>query len=112
MPPVEPPVLEITTPRIPPIENIPITISLFAYSSGRVNTTEGVYIHVSGFPEGSYFNKGYVNGSIWIFNATEFGEVELTLPMFFSGDVALLIVAAIEDFSQESLVNLTVVFQQ
>lgn len=108
LPPVEPPVLEITTPRIPPIENIPITISLFAYSSGRVNTTEGVYIHVSGFPEGSYFNKGYVNGSIWIFNATEFGEVELTLPMFFSGDVALLIVAAIEDFSQGSLVNLTV----
>ena len=108
MPPVEPPVLEITTPTVSPIEDTgPITILLFAHS-GMDNTTEGVYIHVSGFPEGSYFNKGYKNGSVWIFNATEFGEVELNVPTFFSGNVALLIVAMIENVSQQSTVNFVV----
>jgi hypothetical protein len=105
---VEPPILEITTPRMPPVEDTgPVTILLFAHS-GMDNTTEGVYIHVSDFPEGSYFNKGYRNGSVWIFNATEFGEVELNLPMFFSGNVTLLIVATIENISRQSLVNFIV----
>ena len=108
MPPAEPPVLEITTPRVPPIEGSPITISLVAQSSRMVNTTEGVYIHVSGFPEGSYFNKGYMNGSIWTFNATQFGEIELTLPTYFSGDVDLSVVALYNGASRESSVHFTV----
>ena len=108
IPPIEPPVLEITTPRVPLIEGTPITILLVAHSSEAINTTEGVYIHVSGFPDGSYFNKGYKNGSVWIFNATEFGEIELILPSYFSGDVDLFIIATHNGASRENLVHFTV----
>jgi hypothetical protein len=95
-------------PGVPPIEGSPVTILLVAQSSGMVNTAEGVYIHVSGFPEGSSFNNGYRNGSIWTFNATQFGEIELTLPTYFSGDVDLSVVATFNGASRESSVHFTV----
>ena len=44
-------------------------------------------IHVDGFPRGSMFNKSSFNGSVWTFTGPDFGEVELTLPQFFSGEI-------------------------
>lgn len=104
---MEPPVIEISTTG--GIEGTPVTISLSAsLTDVNVTSMEGIVIYVTGFPEGSSFNKGFSNDSVWTFAETDFGEVELTLPQYFSGDVVLMATATYSSVSRVGTVDFTV----
>ena len=100
-PPMEPPILQLSSPG--GIEGIPIIITLSASIPGDNESTivDDLVIHITHFPEGSTFNRGKYNGKSWEINSTEFGEVELTLPPFFSGSVVLSILASNGQVSRE-----------
>ena len=104
---LEPPILELSSTG--GIEDMPVAITLSASVAGD-NTTikDGLVIHVTQFPQGSAFNKGVFNGSVWIFNSTEFGETELSLPEHFSGSIVLMTVASSGGVSREGTLGITV----
>ena len=105
---MEPPVLELSSPG--GIEDVPVVIFLSASPSSE-NTTavyDEIVVYISLLPEGSAFNKGSFNGTIWRFNSTEFGEIELTLPKHFSGSVAVLAVASHQGVSREGTLGLVI----
>ena len=107
---MEPPILELSSPG--GIEDAPVVIFLSASPAGE-NTMAAaddelvVYI-ISLLPEGSAFNKGTFNGTVWRFNSTEFGETELTLPEHFSGSIVILAVASHQGISREGTLGLVI----
>lgn len=105
---MEPPILELSSPG--GIEDVPVVIFLSA-SPASENTTaaaDELLVYISLLPEGSAFNKGTFNGTVWRFNSTEFGETELTLPKHFSGSIILLAVASYQGISREGTLGLVV----
>jgi hypothetical protein len=91
-------------------EGKPFTVVLSASLVGINDThiVEGLVLHVSGFPRGSTFNKGSFNGSVWTFTGPEFGEVELTLPQFFSGEIILSAAAVFSGTVREGTLHFMV----
>ena len=82
-------------------ESVTVFLSASLAGINGTRTDEGLVLHVDGFPRGSMFNKGSFNGSVWTFTGPDFGEVELTLPQFFSGEVILSAIA--EPVNSETL---------
>ena len=100
-PPMEPPILQLSSAG--GMEGMPVILTVSADVAGDNNMTirAGLIIHISQFPQGSSFNKGVFDGTSWKLDSTEFGELELYLPEFFSGNIALSIIASYNQVSRE-----------
>ena len=100
-PPPEPPIFEIPL-SVTGVENEPLLIQIDASIPGT-EEREGLVVYVDNLPLGSTFNQGREEGGRWIFNPSEFGAVELNLPMDYSGRLELRITATAAGASRQRL---------
>ena len=88
--------------------------TIIVFLSARVSGVNGIQndkelvLHITAFPRGSLFNKGSFNGTVWTFTRQEFGEIELTLPPFLSGDIILTAVANNSGITREGTLRFIV----
>ena len=88
MPPLEPPILDFTSPG--GLEDEPIVIRVTARPVRNVTSADGLIITIAGLPAAAILSNGsrIVEGT-WKLVQDEFGDVELQLPIHFSGRLQL-----------------------
>lgn len=104
-PPVEPPVLTISS--LGGTEDAPVPVHLSA-SDAASTSTAGVVVKIMTFPAGSTFSRGTFDGNIWTFNSADFGDAELTLPQHLSGEIILGATATKDGATREGTVRIPI----
>ena len=108
MPSAEPPVLELISAG--GHEDIPVLIRVFAYTADNYSLPENLEVEISNYPTESSFSTGTSNttSGVWQFGSSDFGDVYLTLPSHFSGEILLNAVARNLNLEREGSVSFTV----
>lgn len=100
-PPLEPPLLDFTSPG--GLENDLITVYISARPVRNL-TIDVLAITVTGLPATATLSKGSrMNDGTWRLTQDEFGSLELQLPMHFSGTLQLTASAYFEDHQNTTL---------
>ena len=105
---MEPPILDFTSPG--GLENEPITIYVSARPVRNVTIVDDLSIIVTGLPAMANLSKGsrMVDG-VWKLTQGEFGDLELQLPMHFSGMLQLKATAYFENHQNTTLRSIDLV---
>ena len=108
MPSAEPPVLELISAG--GREDVPVLLRIFAYTADNLSLSENLEVEISNFPAESSFSTGTSNRSsgVWLFESSDFGDVYLTLPSHFSGEILLNAVARNLNSIREGSLSFTV----
>ena len=101
-PPLEPPILDFTSPG--GLEDHPIAIHITARPVRNVTNVNSLIITVAGLPAAAVLSKGSrtVDGA-WKLTQDEFGDLELQLPIHFSGRLQLKASAYFENHLNTTL---------
>ena len=107
-PPLEPPILNFTSPG--GLENEPITIHVSARPVRNVTIVDDLSIFVTGLPAMAILSKGSrIEDGVWKISQDEFGNLELQLPMHFSGILQLMATAYFENYQNTTLRSIDLV---
>ena len=107
-PPLEPPILNFTSPG--GLENEPITIHVSARPVRNVTIVDDLSIFVTGLPAMAILSKGSrIEDGVWKISQDEFGNLELQLPMHFSGILQLMATAYFENYHNTTLRSIDLV---
>ena len=104
-PPVEPPILTLSS--LGGAEDAPIPLLLSA-SDRMSSSSTGLVVKVITFPAGSNFSRGTFDGDNWIFNPVDFGAIELRLPQHLSGNITVGASAIKDEATREGVIHIHV----
>lgn len=86
----------VTPPSVTGAEGESLVFQISAIIPGTTDTEgAGLEVYVDNIPTGASFNRGRQEGDRWVFTPQDFGEVELRLPMGFTGSLEVNITAVV-----------------